>query len=105
MIGGFIIRGNEPKTVVVRARGPSLPLAGTLQDPILTLVPTGGEGLTNDDWASAPTASQLLASGLAPGNAKESAILATLAPGAYTVIVSGVGGTTGVAIVEVIALD
>jgi len=105
MIGGFIIQGNQPQTVVVRARGPSMGLFNALQDPTLTLVPTAGESLTNDDWGSAPTAQQLLASGLAPGNAKESASMATLAPGAYTVIVSGVGGTTGLAIVEVIVVD
>ena len=105
MIGGFIIGGSTPKTVVVRARGPSLGVAGALADPTLTLVPGSGPVLTNDDWQSDPNAAALLASGFQPGNAKESAILVTLNPGAYTAIVSGVGNTTGVAIVEVYEMD
>jgi photosystem II stability/assembly factor-like uncharacterized protein len=101
MIGGFIIGGALPKTVVVRGRGPSLGVAGALADPTLTLVPSSGPIVTNDDWQSAANAPALEASGFAPGNPKESAIMATLSPGAYTAIVSGVGKTTGVAIVEV----
>ena len=58
---------------------------------------------TNDDWGSAANAAQVTASGFAPANAKESAILVTLPPGAYTAIVRGVANTTGVAIVEVFA--
>jgi len=101
MIGGFIIQGSGPQTVVVRARGPSLGVAGALADPTLTLVPSSGPAIVNDDWGSAANAATLSASGYAPGNPKESAILITLNPGAYTAIVSGVGNTTGVAIVEV----
>jgi hypothetical protein len=102
MIAGFIIQGSGPQTVVVRARGPSLGVAGALANPTLTLVPAaGGPTLTNDDWQTDANAPALQASGFAPGNARESAILVTLDPGAYTAIVSGVGGTTGVAIVEV----
>jgi hypothetical protein len=58
---------------------------------------------TNDNWGSASNAAQLQASGFAPSNALESAILITLNPGAYTAIVSGSGGGTGVGIVEVYA--
>ena len=108
LIGGFIIGGSMPKTVVVRARGPSLAsqgVAGALADPMLTLVPASGTVLTNDDWQADPNAAALAASGFQPGDAKESAILATLDPGAYTAIVSGVGNTTGVAIVEVYEID
>jgi hypothetical protein len=102
MIGGVIIQGDSPQTVVVRARGPSTGVPGALADPTLTLVPAnGGPVLTNDDWQTDPNAAALQASGFAPANAKESAILVTLAPGAYTAIVQGVGGTTGIAIVEV----
>jgi hypothetical protein len=102
MIAGFIIQGDAPQTVVVRARGPSMGIAGALADPTLTLVPAaGGPTLTNDDWGTAANAGALAASGFAPGNAKEAALLVTLNPGAYTAIVSGSGGTTGVAIVEV----
>jgi hypothetical protein len=104
MIAGIIITGDSPKQVVVRARGPSLTalgVSGALADPTLTLVPASGPTVTNDDWATAANYLQLQASGFAPTDNKESAILITLAPGAYTAIVSGVGGTTGVAIVEV----
>ena len=104
MIGGFIIQGNAPQTVVVRARGPSLTaqgVAGALQNPTLTLVPASGPAITNDDWGTAANAAALSASGFAPADPRESAILITLDPGAYTAIVSGVGGATGVAIVEV----
>lgn len=104
MIGGFIVQGTAPKTVVVRARGPSLGLAGTLQNPTLTVVSAAtGATVTNDDWQSASNAALLLATGFAPTDPNESALLLTLDPGAYTAIVSGVGGTTGVAIVEVFA--
>jgi hypothetical protein len=56
---------------------------------------------SNDDWGTAANAAALSASGFAPGDAREAAILITLDPGAYTAIVSGVDGTTGVGIVEV----
>ncbi|HET9579460.1 MAG TPA: hypothetical protein VFP44_16635 [Usitatibacter sp.] len=106
LIGGFVIGGASPKTVVVRARGPSLGVAGALGDPTLTLVPADGSTpITNDDWGSAANAAQVQASGFAPADAKESAILVTLNPGAYTAIVSGVGNTTGVAIVEIFEVD
>jgi hypothetical protein len=106
VIGGFIIGGAVPKTVVVRARGPSTGVPGFLADPTLTLVPSaGGANLSNDDWGLAANAAALQASGFAPANAKEAAILATLNPGAYTAIVSGVNNATGVAIVEVYEMD
>jgi hypothetical protein len=107
MIGGFIIQGDTPVTVVVRARGPSLAsqgVAGVLANPTLQLVTAADNSvITNDDWGSAPNAAAITASGFAPSDPHESAILATLNPGAYTAIVSGVGGTTGVGIVEIFA--
>ena len=105
MVAGIIITGDSPKQVVVRARGPSLSgVAGALADPTLTLVPASGSAVANDDWQTASNALQLQASGFAPSNNKESAILITLAPGAYTAIVSGTNATTGVALVEVYEL-
>ena len=106
MIGGFIIRGNGPQTVVVRARGPSmaqLGLLGTIADPMLRLY--AGDTLieTNDNWIDAANAAQVQSSGFAPADSRESAILITLNPGAYTAIMSGVGNTTGIGIVEVFA--
>jgi DNA-binding transcriptional regulator LsrR (DeoR family) len=57
--------------------------------------------VTNNDWQADPNSGALGVLGFAPSNSKEAAILATLQPGAYTVIVTGAGNTTGVAIVEV----
>jgi hypothetical protein len=104
MIGGLVIQGNAPQQVVVRARGPSLTsqgVSGALANPILQLVASDGTTFTNDDWQSAGNAAQITTSGFAPADMHESAILLTLQPGAYTAIVSGVGGATGVGLVEV----
>lgn len=104
MIAGFIIQGDSPQTVVVRARGPSLiPLGvpNALANPLLQLFAGQTQIASNDDWQSAANAAQVTASGFAPSNPLEAAILITLNPGAYTAIVSGVGGGTGVGIVEV----
>jgi hypothetical protein len=103
MIGGFIIQGDGPKTVVVRARGPSLAAPGTLADPSLQLFSGQTQIGSNDDWRTAPNSAELQASGFAPADDREAAILVTLNPGAYTAIVSGKGGTTGIGIVEVFA--
>ena len=108
MIGGFIIGGSVPKTVVVRARGPSLTPFGipnALANPRMDLYSGQSIIATNDDWGSASNATAITASGFAPTNALESAVLMSLAPGAYTAIVSGVGNTTGVGIVEVFEVD
>ncbi len=107
MIAGFVIQGAQPKTVAIRARGPSLAsqgVTGALQDPRLQLFAGQAEIASNNDWGSAANAAQVQASGFAPPDARESVILVTLNPGAYTAIVTGVGGTTGVAIVEVFGL-
>jgi hypothetical protein len=110
MIGGFIIQGSAPQTVVVRARGPSLAafgVAGAMANPSLTLVRSSDNAVlaTNDNWGTAANAAQLQATGFAPTNSLESAILVTLGPGAYTAIVSGAGGGTGVGSVEVFAVQ
>jgi hypothetical protein len=104
MIAGIIIQGDGPQAVVVRARGPSLAaqgVPGVLANPTLQLFSGSTVIATNDNWQEATNAAQILASGFAPSDPNEAAILMTLQPGAYTAIVSGVGGTTGVAIVEV----
>jgi YVTN family beta-propeller protein len=106
MIGGIVIQGDSPQTVVVRARGPSLAsqgVANPLSNPVLQLVSSDGTVLANDDWQSASNAAAIQASGFAPSDPRESAILVTLQPGAYTAIVSGAGGATGVGLVEVFA--
>ena len=105
MIGGFIILGSEDEYVIVRAIGPSLPLADTLADPLLELHNADGSILaTNDNWRDTQEA-EIEATGIPPVNDAESAIVSTLAPGNYTAIVRGVGETTGVALVEAYGLN
>jgi CSLREA domain-containing protein len=105
MIGGFIILGTEPSDVLLRAIGPSLPLTGTLVDPMLELHDKDGVTIaSNDDWRSDQEA-DIMATGLPPTDDAESAILMTLTPDAYTAIVRGKDNTTGVALVEAYQLD
>ena len=108
LIGGFIVNDDsftgQPQNILVRGIGPSLGASGVsnpLQDPVIELHDSqGGTIVSNDDWGSSPDAAALTTSGLAPTNPKESAILRTLSPGAYTVILSGKNGGTGVGSVE-----
>jgi hypothetical protein len=104
LIGGFIITGTDPKKVIIRGIGPSLTafgVPGALENPVLELHDhTGATIAVNDNWKEAPNASEVLNSGLAPGNDLEAAILQTLVPDAYTVVVSGANGGTGVGLVE-----
>jgi hypothetical protein len=104
LIGGFILTGTEPKTVILRAIGPSLPLDTVLVDPVLELHKTDGTVVINDNWKESQQAA-IEATGLAPHNDLESAILATLSPGSYTAIMSGKDNGTGVGLVEVYDLD
>lgn len=109
MIAGFIIQGATAKTVVVRARGPSLAASGVanpLANPTVRLVGASTNvNVLNDDWRTASNAAAIEASGFAPTHDRESAVLATLPPGPYTAIVSGVAGGTGVGLVEVFEVD
>jgi hypothetical protein len=110
MIGGFVIDSVQPKTLAIVATGPSLAAYGIAQplaNPTITLVRSSDQTVvaSNDDWQQDANAAQLLAAGFAPTNPLESALLVTLPAGAYTVIVSGVGGTTGVAVIGVYAVD
>ena len=112
MIGGFILTGSGPKRVVVRGLGPSLAnfgIADALADPVLQLRDSSGVLLlTNDNWQDTPTdqGAQLAALGLAPQHPNESGIVATLPSGAaYTAILSGKNGGTGVGVVEVYDTD
>jgi Calx-beta domain len=130
MIGGLIIEGSSPATVLIRARGPSMSGApffvpGTLANPFLQLFSGQDVIAQNDNWQDAPscdgfvcgTPAQIAATGLDPCQpnpgestppvacAQESAILITLPPGAYTAIVSGVSGGTGVGLVEAFEMD
>lgn len=106
MIAGLIIHGDAPQTVLVTARGPSLAaqgVPGAISNPSLALYSGQTVIASNDDWGASADAAAISATGLAPPDSRESALLVTLTPGAYTAIVSGVGGATGIGIVEVFA--
>jgi hypothetical protein len=111
LIGGLIISGSTSKKLIVRAIGPSLAsppfsLSGTLSNPTLELHDSSGNLLaSNDDWGSGTQAAAISASGYQPSNAKESAIIATLASGNYTAIVRGVNDSAGIALVDAYDLD
>lgn len=105
LIGGFIIGGAESKPVVVRALGPSLGdlgVANVLSDPFVELHDGNGNLLqSNDNWEQGPDAQAIADEGIAPTKAKEAALQATLNPGNYTVVVSGVNGANGIGLVEI----
>jgi hypothetical protein len=117
MIGGFIVEGSGPKTVIVRAIGPELTRFGVpnaLADPALDLHNGAGALIaSNNNWQTtviggiinSDQVSAIQSSGHAPSLPSESAIIATLQPGNYTAIVRGVNNTTGVALVEVYDLQ
>jgi hypothetical protein len=103
LIGGFIITGG-PKLVMIRAMGPSLAAAGVspaLANPSIALYTGGTQLASNDDWKTNANVADIIASGIAPSDDLESALLIRLEPGAYTTVVSGAGGTTGIGLVEV----
>jgi hypothetical protein len=109
LIGGFIIAGTQPKTVIVRGLGPSLTafgISGVLADPVIEVYDSGGvlRG-TNDNWKDSATSQQIAASGLAPTNELESALWGVINPGAYTVIVRGKDNSSGIGLFEVYDLD
>lgn len=109
LIGGFIVLGNAPKRVAIRAIGPSLTSVGVtnaLADPTLELHDAKGAVIaTNDNWQNAANAQEVIDAGLAPTKPDESVILTTLpataAGSAYTAIVRGADGTGGTGLVEV----
>lgn len=110
MVAGFVINGNSPKKVLVRAVGPTLAsfgVNGTLADPELRIVQGTTVVRENDNWevgnspAIITDASARSGAFALPSGSKDAVILLSLAPGAYTAQVSGVNNTTGVAIVEV----
>lgn len=110
LIAGFVVGGSTPKTVLVRASGPALAASpfnvpGTLADPQLQLYSGSSLLASNDGWGGgAPIVAAAAAVGAFawsdPGS-NDSALLMTLSPGAYTAVVSGASGDTGVSLVEV----
>lgn len=116
LIGGFIVTGNDPRNIVLRAIGPSArvneqPLPGAMQDPTLELHDASGVTIaTNDNWKTDDLTGQsqqssIEGTGIAPTDDRESALVRMLTPGSYTVVLRGKNDTTGVAIVEAYDLD
>jgi hypothetical protein len=102
MIGGFIVGGDEPAKVLVRAIGPSLSaqgVSGALQQPVLEVHDSNGSVTSNQRWRSTQE-SEIIATTIPPNSDGDSAILATLVPGNYTAVVRGKDNTTGVGLVE-----
>jgi hypothetical protein len=101
LIAGFTV--GQSQQVLVRALGPTLTnfgVTGTLADPTIALYDSSGTHIaTNDNWKDTNQGA-IAGTGKAPPNDKESAILSSLSPGSYTVIVSGKNNTTGVGLVE-----
>ncbi|MGH8019754.1 MAG: S8 family serine peptidase [Opitutaceae bacterium] len=105
-IGGIWIGGSGSKRVALRAWGPSLGqlgIPGSLPDPQITIHNSAGQQIgSNNDWGTLSQAdkNELAANGLTPLHSLDSAWITTLAPGSYTVQLSGVGGVTGIGMVE-----
>ena len=109
LIGGLIIAGDSPKTVVIRARGPSLVdadpnLQNLLADPELQLFSGATLIDSNDNWQQHARSAEIR-NDLKPSRTAEAAIMTTLDPGPYTAIVRGVSSTTGIGIVEIFEVD
>jgi len=111
-IGGFVIGGTDSHTIVVRGLGPTLTsfgIAGALADPLLALHQTDEHGndrivATNDNWKDTQEGS-IDATGLAPVNDAEAAIILSLPPGNYTAVLTGARGSTGIGLIEVYDLS
>ena len=111
LIAGFSIAGSASKTVLIRGVGPTLAtfgVSGVLADPQIAVFSGSTQIATNDNWeVGTSTAAQITSASAQvgefplPTGSKDAALLVTLQPGSYTVVVTGVGNTTGVALVEV----
>ncbi len=108
LIGGFIVQGSQPATIVLRGIGHSLAaqnVARPLTDPVIDLLNSAGEMIaSSDDWVVERNASTIASYRLDPVNSHESALLQTLKPGAYTVVLkafdNGDGDLTGTGLIE-----
>ena len=107
LIGGFIVTGTQPKKVIVRAIGTSLPFADKLANPTLELHGPSGLIEENDNWVDAPNKQSIIDSTIAPPSELEAAIVQVLPANnaGYTVVVRGANGGTGLGVVEAYDLD
>jgi hypothetical protein len=105
MIGGFILVGDTGRKLIIRGIGPSLEVAAKLLDPQLELFNADGTLLqANNNWRDTQE-SEINATTIPPSNNLEAAIVTTLPAGSYTAVLRGADGGTGVALIEVYALD
>jgi hypothetical protein len=108
MVGGFIVTGNESKRVIIRGIGPSMTtvgIQGVINDPVLRLFSSTGSLIAvNDNWQDTQQG-DIEATGLAPQDLRESAVIATLPPANYTATVANANGTNGVGLVEIYDLN
>jgi len=108
LIAGMIVLGPGPQKVIVRAIGPSLTLPGKLMNPTLDLRDGNGTVVrSNDNWRAGGQEAEIIATTVPPTNDSESALVETLAGNgaSYTAVVQGANNTTGIAVVEVYALQ
>jgi hypothetical protein len=106
LFAGFIVLGSNSQKVIIRALGPSTGVAGALADPTLELHDGNGATLeSNDNWVDSPHKQAIIDSTIPPPGNAESAIVRTLSPAQYTAIVRGANNSTGIAVVEVYALE
>jgi len=108
LIAGTIVVGQADQRVIIRALGPSLQLAGKMENPTLELRDANGAQMQeNDNWMDSPNKQEIMDSGIPPSHDLESAIVATLPANnaRYTAIVRGVNDSVGIAVVELYGLE
>jgi len=109
LIGGFIVGDVASATIVIRALGPSLAssgVSGTLPNPTLTVYDGNGLAIAaNDNWQDDGNAIDITKNGLAPTDSLEASTILNLPAGAYTAIVGGAAGGSGIGLLEVFDLD
>ena len=105
MFAGDIVVGQVDQKVLIRALGPSTGVPGAMANPTLELRWDGGLLEANDDWVDSPNKQAIIDTTIPPSSNLESAIIRTLSPANYTAIVRGANNTTGIAVVEVYALN
>ena len=115
LIAGFIVNGTDPRQILLRGIGPSAkingqPIPGAMQDPTIELHDANGIVATNDNWKIDDKTGQsqqaaIANTGAAPVDDRESALVRTLNPGNYTVILRGKNNSTGIALIEAYDLD
>ncbi len=115
LIAGFEVTGAQPANLLIRGIGPTLTgfgITGALADPFLQVFDSQSNLITqNDNWSDGANAAQVAATSMTvgafalPSGSADASLLVTLQPGGYTAVVTGVGGTTGVALIEIYLLQ